>query len=245
MFRTSRQQLPSVLASSFGVLARVAAQAACASETKSHYGTGIVQCKCSQLGLVCALYPSVVTQRKTENWMAQLSPVARSISWDVLHAWIAEKTEQRWMEARETNFPRGSLYSAAYSVWIYMTHYCWKPTLMAVRPDWHNLIWIFVLSLWCLTPFQRSTSCHLLCGSQCLIQTHSLMDRGADICMQPGKWLEMLNVVVMFLQSYPAHDSLTISSQLMVTGKENKMLWPKRSMLPAPGSKIAILIIWI
>ena len=29
------------------------------------------------------------------------------------------------------------------------------------------------------------------------------MDRGAEIFMQPVKWLEMLNVAVGFLQSYP------------------------------------------
>ena len=73
----------------------------CASETKSHHSTGIMEWKFSRLGLVCALYPSVVTGRKTENWMAQLSQVARSISLNVLHAWLAEKTEQRWMETRE------------------------------------------------------------------------------------------------------------------------------------------------
>lgn len=73
----------------------------CASKTKSHHSAGIMEWKFSQLGLVCTLYPSIVTQIKNKNWMVQLSQVARGISWNVLHAWLAEKMEQRWMETRE------------------------------------------------------------------------------------------------------------------------------------------------
>lgn len=87
------------------------------------------------------------------------------------------------------------------SLWIYMTRYCCKPALVAVRPDWQDLRWIFTLSLWCLTPSQKSTSCHLLCRSQRLIQAHPLVDRGAEMRVQPGERLEEL--AVGFLQPHP------------------------------------------
>jgi len=58
-----------------------------------------------------------------------------------------ENRAERNGDESTTNSPRGSLHSAAFPVWLYMAHYCCKPTLVPVRPDWHHLIWIFMLSL--------------------------------------------------------------------------------------------------
>lgn len=47
----------------------------------------------------------------------------------------------------------------------------------------------------------------------------------------------MLDVLLVSLQSYQAQGSSTVSSQLMVTRKENKLLClARKDVLPAPGS---------
>lgn len=75
--------------------------------------------------------------------------------------------------------------------------------------------------------------------SQHLIHTHPLWTEVLGFECS-GKQLEMLDVVVVplqSLQSYQAPGSSTVSSQLMVKGKENKLLCLAReNVLPAPGS---------
>lgn len=58
------------------------------------------------------------------------------------YAWLKKQGRDEW----RWETPRGSLCGAAFSVWIYVMHYCCKPTLMAGRPDLHKygfLCWVY------------------------------------------------------------------------------------------------------
>lgn len=196
MFGTSRQQLLSVPAPSFWVPARVAAPCLWDQTPARHWHRGMkVFSACSCL---CSPSKCCYSEKKRElNGTTVAGCKKYFLECPSCMARQENRAEMNGGERERLISPE--VHFAAFSVWIYTTHYCCKPTLVAVGPDCHNLIWIFMLSLWCQTPFQRSTSCHLQRCSRRLIQTHP----GQRCWDLPGKWLEMLNVVVVFLQSYP------------------------------------------
>lgn len=101
-------------------------------------------------------------------------------------------------------------------------HYCCKPTLMAVRPDWHKLYMGFYVEFMVpntIPEEHKLSSPVLLPAPGTNTSPHGRRCRDVR-----AAWLELLNVGVCSSSPTQVCGSLAISAQLTVTRKEKMML---------------------
>lgn len=169
----------------------------CVPKPKFHPSPGPMEGEFPQLGLLCALYPSAPLR---DNPRAEEHKCHRFQNSLACPSCLASREKNGG--GGEADFPRGSPDSAA-SVCIYMTSCCCKPTLEAARP-----VGIPEYGFWCWV----SDAWHHSREAQAAISwaapsiwhrhIHSWTEVLGFGCS--GKWLEVLDVVLVSLQSHQA-----------------------------------------